>query len=298
MRSFALAVVGCALLYGTAQAQLQTGAAIVDITPTQLPVIVNGGMLSATANTIKTRLNARAIVISDGEERIAIVVADSCMMPRDLLDEAKQLAATRTKLKPDRILISATHTHSAASCMGALGTDADPSYIPLLRQKLVEAVEAAEANLEPAEVGWSTIQAPEYTALRRWVRRPDRVAVDPFGNPTVRANMHAAANPDDAVGPTGPEDPELSLIGFRSSKDKRPIALLSNFSMHYFSDAAISADYFGLFCDGMQAVMQRDANAKKVVAIMSHGCSGDIWRRDYFFPAPEVPITLKPTRRA
>ena len=282
------------LMPSAAFGQLLTGAAIVDITPTQLPVIVNGGMVSNTANSIKTRLNARAMVISEGGQRVAIVVADSCMMPRELLDEAKQLASTRTKLRADRILISATHTHSAAACMGALGTDADLNYVPLLRQKLVEVIVAAEANLEPAEVGWGSGSAPEFTALRRWVRRPDRVATDPFGNPTVRANMHAARNSDDAIGPTGPEDPELSLIAFRSAKDKRPLAVLANFSMHYFSDSAISADYFGLFSDGFQEAMkQRNVNAKNVVAMMSHGCSGDIWRRDYFLPAPTPDVTIE-----
>ncbi len=284
----------CSVLPSAAFGQLMAGAAVVDITPIQFPVIVNGGMTSNTANAVKTRLNARAIVLSDADERVAIVVADSCMMPRDLLDEVKQLASTRTKLRADRILISATHTHSAAACMGALGTEADQNYIPLLRQKLVEAIVAAEANLEAAEVGWGSGSAPEYTALRRWVRRPDRVGIDPFGNPTVRANMHAARNPDDAIGPTGPEDPELSIISFRSLKDKRPLAALANFSMHYFSDSPISADYFGLFSDGLQAVMKdRNPHAKDFVAMMSHGCSGDIWRRDYFLPAPAQDVTIE-----
>lgn len=292
----AICIVCCVglLMSTNANAELLAGAAIVDITPVQFPVVVNGGMTSNTANSVKTRLNARAIVLSNEGERIALVVADSCMMPRELLDEAKQLASTRTKIRPDRILISATHTHSAASCMGALGTEADQNYVPLLRQKLVEAIVAAEANLEPAEVGWGSGSAPEYTALRRWVRRPDRVGIDPFGNPTVRANMHSASNPDDAIGPTGPEDPELSIISFRSSKDKRTLAVIANFSMHYFSDSPISADYFGLFSDGLQAVMkEREPNAKNFVALMSHGCSGDIWRRDYFHPAPTPAVTIE-----
>jgi Concanavalin A-like lectin/glucanases superfamily/Neutral/alkaline non-lysosomal ceramidase, N-terminal len=276
-----------------ARAELSVGAAIVDVSPDQLPVIVNGGMLSNTANQIKTPINARAIVLSDAQERIAIVVVDSCMMPKELLDEAKQLASTRTQLKPDRILISATHTHSAPSSMGALGTEADTTYVPLLRQRLVEAIVAAAQNLQPAEVGWSKALAPEFTALRRWVRRPDRVALDPFGNPTVRANMHSARNPDDAIGPTGPEDPELTMIGFRTLDTKLPIALLANFSMHYFSDSPISSDYFGLFSDGMQQVMQqRHPQAKQVVAAMSHGCSGDIWRRDYFKLTQEKDWTI------
>ena len=51
----------------SAEAQLRAGAAIVDITPQQLPVLVNGGMLSRSASEIKTHVNARAVVVDDGK---------------------------------------------------------------------------------------------------------------------------------------------------------------------------------------------------------------------------------------
>lgn len=272
--------------------ELRVGAAIVDVTPSQLPVLVNGSMTSRSEDQIKTHINARAIVLDDGSERIGMVVVDSCMMPRQLLDEAKQLAASRTQMRPERIMISATHTHTAPSSMGALGTDADPNYVPFLRQKLADALVEAEAKLVPARVGWGSGMAPEFTALRRWILRPDRKIEDPFGNLTVRANMHAARDPDNAIGPSGPEDPELSMIAFQSL-DGQPLAVLANFSMHYFGDSAISADYFGLFCDGMQAHLQSIAPESNCVAMMSHGCSGDIWRRDYMKPQTAADATIE-----
>ena len=270
----------------TVSAELKAGAAIVDVTPIQFPVLVNGGMTSRSADGVKTKLNARAVVLDDGLERLAIVVVDSCMMPRSLLDDAKALASQRTKIRPDRMLISATHTHTAPASMGCLGTDADPTYIPYLREKLAQAVAAAEANLEPARVGWAVENAAEFTALRRWILRPDRIALDPFGNPTVRANMHAGSNWDNVTGESGPEDPDLSMISFQSTEG-HPIAVLANFSMHYFSgEQPLSADYFGLFCQTLQAHVGKSSAPDRppFVGIMSHGCSGDIWRRDYTQP--------------
>jgi hypothetical protein len=266
-----------------ARAEFRAGAAVVDVTPTQFPVLVNGGMTSRSAGEVTTPVNARAIVLDDGNERLAIVIVDSCMMPRPLLDDAKALAATKTKIKPDRMLIAATHTHTAPASMGCLGTDADPNYVPFLRVKLAEAIQQAEANLEPARVGFAVTQAPEHTALRRWIRRPDRIAEDPFGNPTVRANMHAGRNWDDVTGESGPEDPDLSLIAIQS-RSGRPLAVLANFSMHYFSgQKALAADYFGLFSEGLKVRLANggDGQAPPFVGIMSHGCSGDIWRKDY-----------------
>jgi hypothetical protein len=267
---------------GRVSAELRVGAALVDVTPIHLPVLINGGMISRTADQVRTPIHARAIVLDDGGERLGIVVVDSCMMPRDLLDDAKNRASQRTEIRPDRMLIAATHTHSAPSSMGCLGTDADPTYVPYLREKLAEALASAEANLQPARAGWAATDAAQYTAVRRWIRRPDRIADDPFGNPTVRANMHAGRNWDDVTGESGPEDPELSLIAFRSP-DGRPIAVLASFSMHYFGDQAISADYFGLFCDRFveRCGDPEDDGQPPLVVAMAHGCSGDIWRRDY-----------------
>ena len=287
------------LLAIPATAEFRVGAAITDITPLELPVLVNGSMTSKTVSEINTPVNARAMVLDDGNTRIAMVVVDSCMIPRFLLDDAKALAAKRTKIEPANMMISSTHTHSAPSAMGALGTAPDERYIPYLREKLAESIAAAESNLTPAHVGWGTLDADKYTAIRRWIRRTDRVDNDPFGNPTVRANMHAARNPDDVTGPSGPEDSELSMISFVSPEGK-PIALLANFSMHYFGDRAISADYFGLLCNQFQQRANRAYAKSKakdprssdssvgsekeqatMVAMLSHGCSGDIWRRDY-----------------
>ena len=271
------------------EAELKAGAAVVDVTPRQFPVLVNGGMNSRTADSVTTPINARAIVVDDSNERIGIVVVDSCMMPRPLLDEAKHLAAQRTGIKPDRMLISATHTHTAPASMGCLGTDADSQYVPFLRAGLVEALVAAEANLEPAQVGWAVANAAEFTAVRRWIRRPDRLDLDPFGNPTVRANMHAGRVWDNVIGESGPEDPDLSLISLRAT-DGRPIALLANFSMHYYSgQKPLAADYFGLFSEGLKSRLATSGDGARppFVGIMSHGCSGDIWRRDYTKPPEE-----------
>ena len=290
MRRFLVPHALVAILCGLgelASAELRVGAAKVDISPTQLPVLVNGGFLPNRANTITTRIHARAIVLDDGKERIGICVVDSCILARQLCDEAKALAAGAGKLREDRILISATHTHTAPSSYGALGTDPDPTYVPLLRQKIAEALLTAEKRLQPAKVGWGSARADNFTALRRWILRPDRVRNDPFGNPTVRATMHAAKNLDDVTGPTGPEDPELSLIAFQTLSGE-PIAVLSNFSMHYFGgQKAISSDYFGLYCQQLEEFLS-GAKDSEVVAVMSHGCSGDIWKKDYMQPRAEA----------
>jgi len=259
-------------------AEFQAGAVALDVSPKQFPVLVNGGMTSRSATGVTDPIYAKALVLANGKTEIAIVVVDSCMMPRPMLDEAKALATKRTGIPSDRILISATHTHTAPSTLGCLGTKADPRYTPYLKVRIAEAIAVAQEKLQPAQAGWNKVNAAEFTALRRWVRRPDRIANDPFGNPTVRANMHAGRNWDDVTGESGPEDPDLTLISIQDIKGK-PLAILANFSMHYFGAAkAVSADYFGKFATNLRSMLGAD---ESFVGIMSHGCSGDIWRRDY-----------------
>ena len=242
-------------------------------------------MTSRSLNEVGSRITARAIVLDDGNTQLAIVVVDSCMLSRAFLDDVKESVEKRTSIRVDRQFICATHTHTAPASMGCLGTSADPRYPMQLKRKIIEAVGAAQKNLEPAKVGAAVFDANEFTAVRRWVIRPDRVRKDPFGNPTVRATMHAGGNWDDVTGESGPEDPGFSLISFQSLQG-RPIAVLSNFSMHYFSGGikGVNADYFGLFNDRMEEALTPPKNKTlhpPFVSALGHGCSGDIWRRDY-----------------
>jgi len=281
-----LLVVGLLVSLFPTQAALRAGALVVDATPKQLPVHVNGGMRQRELNEVGSPIKVRAIALDDGNTELAIVVVDSCMMSRAFLDDAKLAASKKSGIQTDKMFINATHTHTAPASMGCLGTDVDPRYPLLLKRKIIEAIDGAKKNMEPAQVGAAVFDANEFTAVRRWIKRPDRISNDPFDNPTVRATMHAGNNWDDVTGESGPEDPDFSLVSFQSLKG-RPIALLANFSMHYFSGGikGIHADYFGLFNKGMEAAIIPPNNNEELyppfVSALGHGCSGDIWRRDY-----------------
>ncbi|NQT84437.1 DUF1028 domain-containing protein, partial [bacterium] len=262
------------------------GAYAIDITPRKFPVIVNGSFQERTATRAHDSLHARCLVLDDGTTRVAIVVVDSCLMPRELLDEAKQQAQKATGIPTDRMLISATHTHSAPSVMGALGSDADHEYSRFLPAQIAKGIELAVRNLAPAVVGWAVARDSEDTHCRRWILRPDRVRVDPFGQRTVRAMMHPGYQNPDFVGPAGPIDPDVSMLSVQSrvSRDGTPVALLANYSMHYFGSPALSADYYGRFAEKFKRLIGADDADPPFVGIMSQGTSGDLHWMDYSRP--------------
>ena len=262
------------------RAELRAGAAKVDVTPQTLPVIRNGGFIEASDSKVVDPLHARCLVLDDRVTRLAIVVVDSCMLPRDLCDEAKRLASDKTGIPLDRILISATHCHSAPSSMSyCLGSRVDPRYRAFLPGKLVEAIVQANANLQPAKAAWGRVDAVEFTACRRWSFLKGNELVDPFGEKTVRANMHPGHGNKNAVGPTGPADPWLSFLSVQTA-DGKPLSLLANFSMHYFGGhPGVSADYAGLFSE--RIAKRLAPGDESFVGIMSQGTSGDSWWGDY-----------------
>lgn len=270
-----------------ANGQLKAGAAIVDITPTSFPVIVSGHFNERSADRAYDPLYSRALVLDDGKTRLAIVVVDSCMMPRELLDTVKSLAAKSTGIPPERMLISATHTHSAPSVMGILGSRPDPNYPRFLVPQIVRSIEQAAAKLEPAGISAGVVSDPKHTYCRRWIYRSDRIGLDPFGNRTMRANMHPGYQKPDVIGPAGPVDTNLTLVSFQAL-DGRPIAVLANYSMHYFGSPLVSADYFGRFAERLATLIGRGEPQRTPVVIMSQGTSGDLQWLDYSQPQSRI----------
>src|SRR5689334_3700504 len=69
----------------------RAGAFLVDISPTNFPIIVNGMFTERSATNTADPIHARSLVLDDGVTRIAITVVDTCMMSRDLIDRAKDI---------------------------------------------------------------------------------------------------------------------------------------------------------------------------------------------------------------
>src|SRR5688572_13074036 len=90
----------------------RAGAAVANISP-WMGVEINGNMNRHWGTKLHDQLHARAIMLDDGKNKLAICVADSCMIYREIFDEAKKRIHEKTGLPMENILMSATHTHSA-----------------------------------------------------------------------------------------------------------------------------------------------------------------------------------------
>lgn len=264
----------------------RAGAYAMDITPQKFPISVNGGMQDRQATKASDRLHARCLVLDDGTTQLAIVVCDSCMIHREILDDAKRRASSATGIASQRMLISATHTHTAPTVAGVFQSDPDKEYIEFLTGRIADGIVKAHANLTPAQIGWAVGQDPTQVFNRRWRMKPGSHLPDPFGGSTDKVKMNPGYRNSGLDQPAGPIDPDVSVLSVRTPAG-RPIALLANYSLHYVGGLSpLSADYFGAFAERLAALLEVGKTNPPFVGIMSNGTSGDINNANFAGPSP------------
>jgi hypothetical protein len=281
------------LMAADAKLPLKAGAATADITPQKWPVELIGSFNKRLAGHAWDRLNARALVLDNGETRLAFVTVDSCLVQRTLFDEAKRRAAELCGMPADHILTAATHTHSAPRVKSGRNVEAPAHYIEQMTRGIVSALQQATDNLAPAELGWGTCQVPEEVHNRRWFMKEGGIVPNPFGETTDIVRMNPPRGRGLLDRPAGPTDPEVVFLSVRTHEG-RPIALLANYSLHYVGGVpggGVSSDYFGEFAKQLKAKLfpdeQRDT-LPPFVGILSNGTSGDVNNINFTDPQPRA----------
>ncbi len=258
----------------------RAGAATSNITP-RLGTSINGNMSDGKATHIHDELHSRALVLDDGTTKLAIVVNDSCMIPREVFDEAKRLACEATGIPASHMLMSATHTHSAATSASVFQSEADMEYRAFLAVRIADAVRRAHNNLTPARLGWGKASVPDQVHNRRWHMQPGTPLKNPFGGEDLVKMNPGMKNPA-LLKPAGPTDPDAWFLTVQRTNGQH-LALLADYSLHYVGgNPGISADYFGAFADRIQELLHADRQDPPFVGLMANGTSGDInnipWR--------------------
>jgi len=163
--------------------ELRAGAACSNITP-QIGGEVIGGFVPFPATHIHDELQARCLVLDDGDTRLVLVVCDLLGIDRVVSDMARQLIKERQGIPPEHVLISATHTHSACSALGRDSRELDQrpdDYQQFVARRIADGVARAANLLRPAEIAFGAAAAPEHVFNRRWHMKPGTVPTNPFG---------------------------------------------------------------------------------------------------------------------
>ena len=289
-----LSMLCTAALQSAAQAEpFQAGAATSNITP-EIGSEIIGGFVPFPSTHVHDDLHARCLVLDDGKTKLALVVCDLLGINRVISEEARKQIAARHGIPREQVMISATHTHSAASALGEDSRKLDQTaddYQQFVAKRIADGVARAINNLRPAQIAFGTTPVPDHVFNRRWYMRPGTVPVNPFGGSDM-VKMNPPRGNANLVEPAGPTDPEVSLLALRQL-DGKPIAVFAAYSLHYVGGVGrghVSADYFAVFSEHLKQLLtagQKNAgDAPPFVAMMANGTSGDINNINFRNPRP------------
>lgn len=135
------------------RSELLAGAAVRVITPSPLLPISGGVGVPKDAKEKKGDLFVRALVLQQGETKLAIVNIDNLGWPAALGDRSRALIK---EIPPENILIGATHTHSGPDAYAFPNekgeTRADLKYLDWCVKEVAAAVNEALANIKGADL--------------------------------------------------------------------------------------------------------------------------------------------------
>jgi neutral ceramidase len=150
-----------------ARADLRAGAARVSITPDPkafsypLGGYVAPERLGKNATGVHDTCYARALVLSDGKTKCAIVSLDLCFMPANVKKAVADKVA-QTGIPASGLFLSSTHTHSALDPLtlhsgntgpsGALPAF-DPKLLDFVSDRIAQSITEANGKLRPARLG-------------------------------------------------------------------------------------------------------------------------------------------------
>jgi hypothetical protein len=252
--------------------KLKAGAAVVDMSP-EVGVSIAGYFNDRKAVDIHDPINARALVLENEDQSLAIVVADLIAVTEEETKPAKERAAELTGIPVENIMMSATHTHYGPSTVGIFNSPKEEAYCEMVARKMGDAVRLAQNRARAAVMGRASGSVPEEVFNRDWLMKDGTVMMNPgFLNP-------------DRVKCMGPTDPQVGVLAVRTAEGE-PIAALANYALHYVGGPyhdEISADYFGYFARALERMLGGG------VAIMANGACGNINNCNWDREAPAYP---------
>ena len=266
---------------------LLAGIAKSDITP-QPGIDIAGSMQRQIATHVHDPLYVRCLVLDNAQEKLLLLLVDSCMLPDHICNKAKEQIQETLHIQPDHILIAATHTHSAPCATPVFLNEPDLAYQEQLISHIVDCANAAFVTREPARIAFGRGNLPDEVFNRRWHMHPEGIAPNPWGETSDKVRMNPPRQSDHLIRPAGPTDPEIPFIALQRL-DGTALAIFANYALHYVGGVeggAISADYFGCFSNTLEDMLAADNEGKPVLAMLTNGASGDINNIDFTAPAP------------
>ena len=220
---------------------LEAGAHTVDVTPpVGIPMWGYGARHDNKSQGVKDRLQANALILAVGEQKLAIVGLDIGRAPtRKSMVRIRQ--AIKEKSGIDHCFIVGSHTHHGPCLELGAVTGPAGTYIRELEGKIVSAIVTADQKKVPARMGVGSIEIE------------------------MNRNRHSKIEPK-------PVDRELAVIRV-DDMNGNPIAIAVNFAAH---PTSIDAEQMVYSADYPGSLKKRVREVMKCECLFLQGAAGDL----------------------
>jgi neutral ceramidase len=252
--------------------QLKAGMAEIDITP-PVGYRMAGYYDERFSTGIHDPLKAKALVLQQGNEKIALVFCDLVGLSLHVTTNARAAASKLTGIPVTNIVVAATHSHTGPlfddvrrnyfnkCAIEKYGKDPhEKIYYPdFLSDRIAKVVARANANLSVAEVDAGIGTQPDLPFNRRYYMKNGRVAFNPG---QLNTNI---------VAPAGPVDHDVGILMVK--KNHQSIGGLTVFAMH--ADTMGSTEFSADYPFYIQQTL-RNAFGPKYISAFGAGTCGDL----------------------
>jgi len=245
---------------------LRAGAACLDITP-PVGTCLAGYFHDRRASGIHDPLHAKALVVEDGSQVVAVVACDLIAIGRETVEKIRATASDQCAIPAQNIMVACTHTHLGPATVDVLQSPADENALNVVVEGASRAILRAKGALQDADVRLSRGELHGVAFNRRYRMADGAVRTNPGADPGI-------------IGPVGPVDPEVIVLAF-TGEDGKPIALAVNFALHLdtIGGDTISADYPAV----MSEVVRREVGENVQVMFLNGAC-GDVNHINFMDP--------------
>jgi hypothetical protein len=207
------------------------------------------------------KLYAQAIVICDGNEKVAFLSVDAVYVLKKSNDKIKKYITENSDIKHENIIICATHAHTGGPVDDDLANkDKDDLYLEFMAAAAADTVILADKRLEDGSLTYAFGQVENISYVRNFIMK----------NGDIRSNP-GYQNPD-ILKPFSEIDSDLSILYFKD-ENKNPKGALINFALHNccIKGRVVSADYAGVLAKELKNLFGND-----FVTVFISGTCGNI----------------------
>ncbi len=170
------------IICGVGQGALKGGCAKVNITPPLGVTLI--GSKGQPSDAVLDELYAKAMVLNDGHDTLAIISADLLYTPlEEIAGPVRDILNEKTGIPKQNIMVCATHTHSGPEVFTRSklpsenrlpAADIDQAYLATLVRKMADAVLIAHQNMRDVKIGAAFGELPEVHYNRRPIAKDGR----------------------------------------------------------------------------------------------------------------------------